>query len=79
MLADTPEKEHGRPLDWYLLGVLLYEMLVGLPPFYHEDKAVMHQRILTEVPTLPIPVSLACKKTVEALLEKDPNKRVGSL
>lgn len=25
---------HGKAIDWYLLGVLLYEMLVGLPPYY---------------------------------------------
>ena len=31
---------HGRSVDWYLLGVLLYEMLVGLPPYFDEDKYV---------------------------------------
>lgn len=25
---------HGKAVDWYLLGVLIYEMLVGIPPFY---------------------------------------------
>lgn len=29
---------HGRSVDWYLLGVLLYEMLVGVPPYYSPDK-----------------------------------------
>jgi len=27
-------KGHGKAVDWYLLGVLLYEMLVGVPPYY---------------------------------------------
>lgn len=27
-------KPHGKSLDWYLLGALLYEFLVGVPPFY---------------------------------------------
>ena len=29
---------HGKSLDWYLLGVLLYEMLVGIPPYYSNNK-----------------------------------------
>ena len=28
---------HGKSVDWYLLGVLIYEMLVGLPPYYDDD------------------------------------------
>jgi protein-serine/threonine kinase len=27
-------KGHGQAVDWYLLGVLIYEMLVGIPPYY---------------------------------------------
>eukprot|EP00826_Nyctotherus_ovalis_P017466 TRINITY_DN1514_c0_g1_i4.p1 TRINITY_DN1514_c0_g1~~TRINITY_DN1514_c0_g1_i4.p1 ORF type:complete len:439 (-),score=122.67 TRINITY_DN1514_c0_g1_i4:292-1608(-) len=29
---------HGKSVDWYLLGVLLYEMLVGVPPYYSANK-----------------------------------------
>ena len=29
---------HGKSVDWYLLGVLLYEMLVGVPPYYSTNK-----------------------------------------
>lgn len=29
------KKGHSRTVDWYLVGVLLYEMIVGLPPYYH--------------------------------------------
>lgn len=27
-------KGHGKALDWYMLGVLLYETLVGMPPYW---------------------------------------------
>jgi serine/threonine protein kinase len=29
---------HGKSVDWYLLGVLLYEMLVGMPPYFNKDR-----------------------------------------
>jgi len=30
---------HTNSIDWYLLGVLIYEMLVGVPPYFNPDKA----------------------------------------
>lgn len=29
---------HGKAVDWYLLGVLLYEFLVGIPPYYDNNR-----------------------------------------
>jgi len=31
---------HGKSVDWYLLGTLLYEMLVGIPPYFNRNKYV---------------------------------------
>jgi serine/threonine protein kinase len=29
---------HGKAVDWYLLGVVMYEMLVGVPPYYANNR-----------------------------------------
>ena len=39
---------HGKAVDWYLLGVLLYEMVTGLPPYYADDKDQLFKNILKD-------------------------------
>jgi serine/threonine protein kinase len=36
---------HGKSVDWYLLGVLLYEMLVGQPPYFSKSKTELFNNI----------------------------------
>ena len=36
---------HTKSIDWYLLGVLIYEMLVGVPPYFNPDKAILFKNI----------------------------------
>ena len=54
-LCGTPEylapemllnKGHGKPVDWWTFGVLLYEMLAGIDPFSDEDPMNIYQKIL---------------------------------
>jgi len=40
------KKGHGKTVDWYLLGVIFYEMLTGLPPYYSNSKDQLFQNIL---------------------------------
>ena len=37
---------YGKTLDWYLVGVILYEMIVGIPPHFEPDISKVHKNIL---------------------------------
>lgn len=39
-------KGHSKPADWWTLGILLYEMLVGIDPFNDEDPMMVYQKII---------------------------------
>ena len=32
---------HTKSIDWYLCGVLLYELIVGLPPYYNNNRNIL--------------------------------------
>ncbi|KAK8105616.1 hypothetical protein PG999_008975 [Apiospora kogelbergensis] len=71
---------YNKTVDWWTLGVLLYEMLTGLPPFYDENTNEMYRKILSEPLHFPGPevVPPAAKDLLTKLLNRDPEHRLGA-
>ena len=44
---------HGKGVDWWALGILLFEMLVGFPPFYADTPNGIYQKILAGAIDMP--------------------------
>lgn len=68
---------HGKAVDWWSLGVLLYEMLVGLPPFYSENINEMYELILKAPLKFPNFVPADAQSLLRGLLEREEFKRLG--
>lgn len=74
---------HDHTVDWWTLGILLYEMLVGIPPFFHKNKHRMYFLIKEANVTYPIPekhniyVSPDAQDLINKLLNKKKDKRIG--
>merc|ERR1711959_59559 len=87
-LCGTPEyiapevllnKGHGKPVDWWTLGILIYEMIVGYPPFRDEDPMGIYQKILAGKVYFPKYFDKDAKSLVKKLLTADLSKRYGNL
>ncbi|KAF8331317.1 putative Serine/threonine-protein kinase gad8 [Cantharellus anzutake] len=70
-------KGYTKTVDWWTLGVLIFEMLTGLPPFYDQDVNKMYQRILHDTLRFPDDMSTEARSIIAALLKRDPTQRLG--
>lgn len=68
---------YNKVIDWWTLGVLLYEMLSGLPPYYDENTDIMYKKILQDPLVFGEDISPAAQSILTGLLTRDPSKRLG--
>lgn len=70
-------KGYTRVVDFWTLGILLYEMLTSLPPFYDEDVTVMYKKILEDSLVFPSDMDSVTKDLISKLLNRNPEERLG--
>ena len=73
---------HNQAVDWWALGVLLYEMVSGEHPFYVDGMdqiAVFECIALDDYAPIPATPSKGVLDLIEGFLVKDPSQRLGSL
>ena len=78
----APEVFQGRPygetIDWWTLGCLVYEMLVGRPPFRSADMGLLVQQIIRCKVKVPASVSAGAAELIHGLLTASPTARLGA-
>uniref|UniRef100_A0AAV2MRD8 protein kinase C n=1 Tax=Knipowitschia caucasica TaxID=637954 RepID=A0AAV2MRD8_KNICA len=74
MLKNEP---YGRTVDWWSYGVVLYEMLVALPPFVGENRDLLYKAIKEASVFYPWGLSKEAVSFCKGLLTKKPTERLG--
>eukprot|EP00250_Pteridium_aquilinum_P007505 c17205_g2_i1 orf=116-1672(+) len=74
---------HGSAVDWWMLGILIYELIFGTTPFKGlNNKHTLHNIAKQQLRFPPgydvMDMSEACKALIRGLLIKDPSQRLGS-
>eukprot|EP00475_Leptophrys_vorax_P005233 TRINITY_DN1316_c0_g1_i1.p1 TRINITY_DN1316_c0_g1~~TRINITY_DN1316_c0_g1_i1.p1 ORF type:complete len:536 (-),score=158.35 TRINITY_DN1316_c0_g1_i1:35-1642(-) len=70
---------HDKAVDWWSLGILLYEIVIGIPPFYSQNVNEMYHKIQNAPLKFPASVSSAFRSLVVQLLDRNPATRLGAV
>ncbi|KAI9726984.1 MAG: serine/threonine protein kinase, AGC [Chrysothrix sp. TS-e1954] len=69
---------HGNPVDWWAFGILIYEFIVGQPPFWDQNPMKIYEQIVQGKIQFPTAMSVDAKDIISKLLEVNPSKRLGN-
>ncbi|OHS99694.1 AGC family protein kinase [Tritrichomonas foetus] len=72
------QQPYTRSVDWWSFGVILYEMLSGMPPFFDSNPKKMYMGILFEPIQFPNYFSRRAIDLVMKLMDRDPKRRLGA-
>lgn len=72
-------KGHGKAVDWWALGILIFEMLAGYPPFFDDTPFGIYEKILQGRIAFPPHFDPHAKDLIKHLLTPDLSKRLGNL
>ncbi|XP_076306968.1 cAMP-dependent protein kinase catalytic subunit alpha-like isoform X6 [Tachypleus tridentatus] len=87
-LCGTPEylspeiilsKGYNKAVDWWALGVLMYEMAAGYPPFFADQPIQIYEKIVSGKVRFPSHFTSDLKDLLRNLLQVDLTKRFGNL
>jgi len=82
---------HGTAVDWWALGILVYEMLIGQPPFWDQNPMRIYEQIVQGHIRFPVPSSSShparhslhvprvARDFILALCKTDPTERLGHI